>query len=68
MLKTDGNGFRYFTNAYNEADKTHHGVDSREINKANRMYETDPENCPVKSLEKYLAKLNGKCDALFQSQ
>ena len=52
--------------AYNEADKTHHGVDSKVKPKAQRMYETTGESCPVRTFEKYLSKLNPENDALFQ--
>ncbi|MEW8548360.1 MAG: DUF3504 domain-containing protein [Candidatus Thiodiazotropha sp.] len=65
-FQTDNEGHRYVAMAYNEADKTHHGVDSREKPKAPRMYETSGESCPVKAFEKYLSKLNPENDALFQ--
>ena len=53
--------------AYNEADKTHHGVDSRESLKDTRMYAmTGSELCPVQSLTLYLSKRNSKNDAFFQ--
>jgi hypothetical protein len=42
--------------SYNECDKTHHGVDSKENLKETRMYERR-DDCPVKSLDLYLAKL-----------
>lgn len=47
--------------SYNEADKTHHGVDSRESVKETRLYAL-PESdlCPVKSLRLYLSKRNPK--------
>ena len=51
---------------FNEADKTHHWVDSKEKPKAPRMYETKGESCPVKAFEKYLSKLNPANEALFQ--
>ena len=63
---TDSDGHRYVAMAYNEADKTHHGVDSKEKPKAPRMYETTGESCPVRAFEKYLSKLNPENDALFQ--
>ena len=52
--------------SYNEADKTHHGIDSREKAKEPRMYETRDEFCPLGSFEKYLSKLNPNCDRLLQ--
>ena len=53
--------------SYNECDKTHHGVDSKENLMETRMYERrDDINCPVKSLDLYLAKLSPKCSAFFQ--
>ena len=63
---TDSNGHHYVAMAYNEADKTHHGVDLKEKPKAPRMYETTGESCPVRAFEKYLAKLNPENDALFR--
>ncbi|XP_052227915.1 uncharacterized protein LOC127842448 [Dreissena polymorpha] len=65
-IKTDINGKRYFAMTYNEADKTHHGLDNKEKMKDARMYETSNEFCPLKSFEKYLSKLNPECDRLFQ--
>lgn len=53
--------------SYKEADRTHHGVDSRESVKETRLYalpETD--FCPVKSLKLYLSKRNPKINAFFQ--
>ena len=64
---TDDKGLAYSTMSYNECDKTHHGVDSNENVKETRMYERGDEiNCPVKSLDLYLAKLSPKCSAFFQ--
>ena len=63
---TDSEGHRYVAMAYNEADKTHHGVDSRERPKAPRMYSTGDDSCPVAAFEKYLSKLNPENNALFQ--
>ena len=53
-IVTDGEGHRYLTMTFNESDKTHHGIDSREKNKAPRMYETGTDNCPIIAYEKYL--------------
>ncbi len=67
-VATDGDGHRYVAMSYNESDKTHHGIDSKEKPKAPRMYETKSQvsNCPVKALEKYLSKLNPENECLFQ--
>ena len=65
-MATDNDGHRYVAMAYNEADKTHHGVDSKEKPKAPRKYETNQQLCPVKSFEKFLSKLNPDNEALFQ--
>ena len=62
----DADGHMYLEMTFNESDKTHHGIDSREQNKAPRMYSTESETCPVKAYEKYLDKLNPECEALFQ--
>jgi site-specific recombinase XerD len=53
---------------YNESNKTHHGVDSREHYQETRMYANpaNPDNCPVRSLDLYLSKLNPKCNSFFQ--
>lgn len=61
-LHKDDTGREYFTMSYNEADITHHGVDSRESVKETQFYAL-PESdlCPVKSLKLYfLAKRNPK--------
>ena len=64
---TDSEGYTHYKMSYNEADKTHHGVDSRENQKEPRMYEQeDHPNCPVKSFDTYLSKLNPECETLFQ--
>lgn len=63
---TDSEGHRYVAMTFNEADKTHHGADSREKPKAPRMYETTGESCPVRAFEKYLSKLNPENETLFQ--
>ena len=64
---TDDKGLAYYTMSYNECDKTHHGVDSKENLKETRMYERrDDIYCPVKNLDLYLAKLSPKCSAMFK--
>ncbi|VDI49286.1 Hypothetical predicted protein [Mytilus galloprovincialis] len=63
----DDKGQSYYKMIYNEADKTHHGVDSHKNRHEVRMYEkSEDKNCPVASLDFYLSKLSPKCDALFQ--
>ena len=66
VFLTDVRGRKYVTLKYNEADKTHHGIDSRENVKEPRMYGTGDEFCPLLSFEKYMSKLNTKCDRFFQ--
>ncbi|XP_053388791.1 multiple epidermal growth factor-like domains protein 10, partial [Mercenaria mercenaria] len=65
-IRADVKDRRYLTMAYNEADKTHHGLDNREKSKEPRMYETGDDFCPLKSFEKYLSKLHPQCERLFQ--
>lgn len=62
----DAKGRHYICMAYNEADKNHHGLDSRENIKQARMYENEGPFCPVKSFEKYLSKLNPGLSDFFQ--
>ena len=50
ILKKDDSYREYYTMAYNEADKTHHGVDSLESLKNTRRYAMPgSELCPVQS-------------------
>jgi hypothetical protein len=63
----DDKGSVYYKITDSEADKTHHGMDSRKTNKDVRMYATPRDRtCPVASLELYLSKLHPECDAFFQ--
>ena len=62
----DAKNRKYVKMAFNEADKTHHGLDSREKNKEPRMYENPDKHCPVASFEKYISKLNPECPDFFQ--
>lgn len=63
----DHRGQEYYKIMYNECDKTHHEVDSRETSKEVRMYANPKGNhCPVASLDVYLSKLSPTCDAFFQ--
>ena len=66
-VATDNDGHRYVAMAYNEADKIHHGVDSKK--KSLKHQECmKPINSFVLSnpLKKYLSKLNPDNEALFQ--
>ena len=65
-ITTDSQGHRYVKMTYNEADKTHHGIDNREKTKEPRMYETNGPSCPLRSFEKYMSKLNPNRENLFQ--
>lgn len=52
---------------YNEANKTHHGIDSRENIHEVTMYAKPRDvNCPVAIFELYLSKLISNCESLFQ--
>ncbi|XP_071162166.1 uncharacterized protein [Mytilus edulis] len=63
----DDRDHTYYKMTYNEANKTHHGVDSHENHQEVRMYEkSGDENCPVSSFDFYVSKLSPKCNALFQ--
>ena len=63
----DENGNRYVTLAYHELEKNHQGLKKRETGRDSRMYEQQgDENCPVRSYEKYMSKLNPGCTAFFQ--
>ena len=67
VLAVEANGDKYIKMSYNEADKTHHGVDAKEKVKLPRMYEQKGnECCPVLSFEKYMSTLNPYCDRFFQ--
>jgi len=57
----------YFKMTYNESDKTHHGIDSKENRQEVRMYAKAGDiNCPIASFELYISKLSPKCESLFQ--
>lgn len=64
----DDKGHSFYKMMYNESNKTHHGVDSRENYQERRMYANpaNPDNCPVRSLDLYLSKLSPKCNSFFQ--
>ena len=65
-VKVDESGDSYVQMCYNEADKATHGVDSEGNIKNPRMYATGLSNCPVKSFQLYVAKLNPYCKRFFQ--
>ena len=66
-IRRDENGHRYVILAYHELEKNHQGLKKRETDRDPRMYEQQgDENCPVRSFEKYLSKLNPGCTAFFQ--
>lgn len=68
VFKFDDQGREYATLKYHEMEKNHQGVDMKESNKIPLMYsQPDDEQCPVYSLKLYLAKLNPKCNDLFQN-
>ncbi|CAG2246159.1 unnamed protein product [Mytilus edulis] len=63
----DHKGQEYYQMTYNECDKTHHGVDSKENSRDVRMYAKPGDiHCPVFSLNFYLGKLSPRCTAFFQ--
>ena len=53
----DNEGHSYVAMRYNAADKTHHGIDSKE---RPRMYETNQKLYPEKSFEKIIIKKKKK--------
>lgn len=53
VLKNDVRGRKYVTLKFNEADKTHQGLDFREIVKEPRKYANHDEYCSLFSFEKY---------------
>ena len=67
IIKKNSKGLLYTTPSFNELDKNHSGQDPKVKDPQKVMTEEphDP-NCPVKTLQKYMSKLNPKCDAFFQ--
>ncbi|CAG2192578.1 unnamed protein product [Mytilus edulis] len=62
----DDKGQEYYKMTYNECDKTHHGVDSKENSRDVRMYAKPGDiHCSVFSLDFYLGKLSPRCTAFF---
>lgn len=68
QIKTDDTGCKYVTMAYNEADKTHKGLDNKESQKNPGMFEIPSlgEECPVAAFALYVSKLNPESNAFFQ--
>ncbi|CAC5416166.1 unnamed protein product [Mytilus coruscus] len=65
----DDKGQEYYKMTYNECDKTHHGVDSKENSRDVRMYaKLGDIHCPVFSLDFYLGTLSPRCTAFFQQE
>ena len=62
----DDTGRKYIKKITTEKTKNHQGTTNENEHSGGRMYSTDTPMCPVRSFEKYIAKLNPKCDALFQ--
>lgn len=60
---TDSDGRGYLAMVFNESDKTHHDIDSREKNKATRMNETGTENF---RLTKIFIKVEFRLSHFFQ--
>ena len=65
LFKKDEDDDEYVTLKHNELDKNHQGVGRQEEEKKQVMYAQE-EYCPVRSLKKYIAKLDPACPALFQ--
>lgn len=66
LFHKDDTGKEFFTMSYNEADKTHHVLDSRESVKKTTLRIAWSDLCPVKSLKLYLSKRKPKINAFFQ--
>lgn len=65
-IGTDSDGRRFIFQAQDEMTKKGRDSSSSRVD-AGRIYETRGEGCPVVSFEKYLSKLNPKCDSFFQT-
>ncbi len=63
---TNDQGMEYATMAYHETEKKKQGHEKDQVEKTNRMYAENNENCPVKSLKLLFEKLHPDCDAVFQ--
>lgn len=67
-FQTDEDGKQYVTMTCDESTKNHPGGihDKPSNEKDARMYETENETDGYRAMKLYLAKLNPKCEALFQ--
>ena len=64
----DLNGHKFVAQAVDELTQKKTREDNPASRKdAGRMYATGKEDCPVKSIKKYLEKLTPKCESLFQT-
>lgn len=68
VLRTDGQGRRYYLNVAQYETKHHRGSDVNDFDASSaRIYEIPgDEKSPVSSLEKYLGKLNPNCKSFWQ--
>ncbi|XP_052675647.1 uncharacterized protein LOC128157230 isoform X3 [Crassostrea angulata] len=68
VLRTDGQGRRYYLKVAQYETKHHRGSDVNAFNASSaRIYEIPgDEKSPVSSLEKYLGKLNPHCESFWQ--
>lgn len=66
-IGTDSNGRRFVCQARDEMTKKVRENNGTSRVDTGRMYETNSKGCPVAAFEKYIEKLNPKCDALFQT-
>ena len=68
VFEVDGSGRRFVTMDHDESTKNHPGGigDIQSFEKLGRMYETNSATDGYSALQKYLAKLNPDCTALFQ--
>jgi hypothetical protein len=63
VIAQNTDGLRYVTLCYNELDKNHQNAEEKD----QYMFQLPGDkNCPVASFEKYLSKLNPKCEAFLQ--
>lgn len=63
-LCINSNGQRYVMKVMDEVTKNHRDDEEHTIN--GRMYGTGTSSCPVMLFEKYVSKLNKKCEYLWQ--
>ena len=66
-VAADSNGRKYVYQCKDEMTKRIRGDNMKSRVDAGRMYATEGEGCPVASFEKYVSKLNPKCNAFFQA-